>query len=274
LNRRDGESGLFDLKGKVAVVTGGAGVIGTAVCHGFAIHGADVAVVDIKGAAAQQLADEIAAAYGTRAIAIECDVADAASVAGMAETVWGTLGGIDILLNNAATQPDRGRYFTPFEDYTLETWREVMSVNVDGMFLVAQAVGSRMAERGRGSIIQTASIYGISAPDHRIYEGSKIGGRPISLPAVYATSKAAVIGLTKYLATYWAARGVRVNAIAPGGIEGKVNDAFRKRYSARVPLGRMAKPNDVVGATVLLASDASSYITGQLVVVDGGWTTW
>jgi NAD(P)-dependent dehydrogenase (short-subunit alcohol dehydrogenase family) len=150
-----------------------------------------------------------------------------------------------------------------------------MSVNVDGMFLVAQAVGRQMQKQGTGgSIVQTASIYGIVSSDKRIYEGSFYLGRQISNPAVYSTSKAAVVGLTKYLAANWGDSGIRVNALVPAGVESGQNDTFKARYSARVPLGRMAKPDEMVGALVYLASDASSYVTGHCLVVDGGLSAW
>jgi NAD(P)-dependent dehydrogenase (short-subunit alcohol dehydrogenase family) len=142
------------------------------------------------------------------------------------------------------------------------------------MFLVAQAIGSAMAARGAGSIIQTASIYGLLAPDQRIYEGSEYNGRPINTPAVYTASKAGVIGLTRHLATYWGPRGVRVNTLTPGGVSSGQNNTFSQRYSARIPLGRMAEADDLVGAAVFLASDASRYVTGQNLIIDGGLSAW
>ena len=164
--------------------------------------------------------------------------------------------------------------FAPVEDYSLDTWRQIMSVNLDGMFLVAQAVGTGMARRGRGSIVQTSSIYGLMGPDQRIYEGSEYLGRPINTPPVYSASKGGVVGLTRYLATYWAAQGVRVNAITPGGISSGQNDEFRQRYSARIPLGRMAEADEVAAGVLYLASDAASYVTGQDLHVDGGLSAW
>jgi NAD(P)-dependent dehydrogenase (short-subunit alcohol dehydrogenase family) len=185
-------------------------------------------------------------------------------------------GKIDILHNNAASKSDDlNAYFSPFENYSLHEWRKVMSVNIDGMFLMAQSVGNQMIKQGQGgSIIQTASIYGVAAPDQRIYEGSSFLGREINTPAVYSASKAAVIGLTKYLATYWAEKGIRVNTLSPGGTESGQNKEFNNRYSARVPLGRMANANEMVGALIYLASDASSYVTGQNLIVDGGLNSW
>ena len=150
-----------------------------------------------------------------------------------------------------------------------------MAVNVDGMFLVAQAVGDHMVKRNiKGSIIQTASIYGFLAPDKRIYEGSFYLGRKINTPAVYAASKGAVIALTKYLAAYWAADNIRVNTISPGGIESGQNRTFQKRYSARIPLARMGTADEIAQAVLFLASEASSYVTGQNIIVDGGLSVW
>ena len=150
-----------------------------------------------------------------------------------------------------------------------------MSVNIDGMFLVAQSVGIQMVKQDcGGSIIQTSSIYGLAAPDQRIYSGSSYLGREINTPAVYTTSKAAVIGLTNHLATYWAEKGIRVNTLTPGGVESGQNEEFKRRYSARVPLGRMAIASEMVGALIYLASDASSYVTGQNIIVDGGLNAW
>jgi NAD(P)-dependent dehydrogenase (short-subunit alcohol dehydrogenase family) len=149
-----------------------------------------------------------------------------------------------------------------------------MAVNVDGYFYVAREAGTRMAARGRGSIIQTASIYGVVGPDQRIYEGSEYLGHAINTPAVYSASKAAVIGLTKHLATYWGHRGVRVNALTPGGVRSGQNHVFERQYAHRVPLGRMGEPEDMANALIFLASDASSYITGQNLIVDGGLTSW
>lgn len=268
--------GAFDLNGKTAVVTGGAGLLGPHFCAGLAESGARVAVVDVQDGKADELAQALRARYGTEAIGVACDVSDPASVQAMVGRVVAAFGGIDILHNNAASKSrDLAAFFAPFEEYTLDQWRQVTAVNLDGMFLVAQAVGRQMIEQGRGgTIIQTASIYGVMAPDHRIYEGSSYGGRPINTPAVYTASKAAVIGLTKHLATYWADKGIRVNALTPGGVESGQNDEFQRRYANRVPMNRMACAHEMVGALLYLASEASSYVTGQNIIVDGGLDAW
>jgi NAD(P)-dependent dehydrogenase (short-subunit alcohol dehydrogenase family) len=149
-----------------------------------------------------------------------------------------------------------------------------MSVNLDGMFFVARSVGAKMIERNHGSIVQTASIYGVVGPDHRIYEGSKYLDRQISSPAVYSASKAGVVGLTRYLATLWGPTKVRVNTLTPGGVSSGQNRVFDEKYSVRVPMGRMAEAREMTGALVYLSSDAASYVTGQNLIVDGGLTAW
>ena len=272
----DSYRGLFDLTGKVAVVTGGAGILGRHFCAGLAESSARVAVVDVQEAKAVDLARELRDRYGTEAIGVACDVSSPASVTAMVARVVAEFGKINILHNNAAAKSDDlNSYFAAFEDYSLEQWRTIMAVNVDGLFLVAQAVGKQMvAQGGGGSVIQTASIYGVMGPDQRIYEGSFYLGRQINTPAVYAASKAAVIGLTRYLATYWASKGIRVNTLTPGGTESGQNDEFKRRYSARIPMNRMAKAPEMVGALLYLASDASSYVTGQNIIVDGGLNAW
>lgn len=266
---------LFDLTGRVAVVTGGAGILGRYFVAALADFGARVVVADIDGIAAERVASDLTQQFSIQTMGIAVDVSEPRSVAMMVEKVEAELGPIDILHNNAATKgKSLDAFFEPVERFAPEAWREIMAVNLDGMFLVAQAVGSRMAARGRGSIIQTASIYGAMAPDQRIYEGSEYMGRPINTPAVYSASKAGVIGLTQYLASYWAAKGVRVNTLTPGGVESGQNENFRNRFSARVPMGRMANPEEMVSGLIFLASDASSYVTGQNIMVDGGLSAW
>lgn len=262
----------FRLDGKVALVTGGAGILGRHFCAGLTQAGARVAVVDINAAAAQACADTLAG----EAAGFGCDVSDPESVSACVAAVIRRFGAIDVLHNNAASKSrDVRAFFTPFEDYPLATWREVMSVNIDGMFLMAQAVGRHMvaAQRG-GSVIQTASIYGLVGPDSRIYEGSDYLGGPINTPAVYAASKAAVVGLTRWLATHWAPARIRVNCLVPGGVSSGQNNTFAQRYAERVPLGRMAEVDEMVPALLYLASEASSYVTGQVLAIDGGWTAW
>lgn len=266
---------LFDLTGRTAVVTGGCGILGRRFADGLAEFGASVAILDLDQAACDSAAAEIASRHPVRAKGYGCDITRQDVVRATAATIEADLGPVSILLNNAASKTrDVDAFFAPLEQFSLETWREIMAVNLDGMFNVAQAFGALMAGRGYGAIVQTASIYGLMAPDQRIYEGSEYLGRAINTPAVYTASKAGVIGLTKHLATYWAAKGVRINTLTPGGVDSGQNETFKQRYGARIPLGRMAKADEMVGAMLFLVSDAASYVTGQNIAVDGGLSAW
>ena len=271
----DQKKNLFSLTGKVAVVTGGAGLLGQVFCQALVTAGANVAIIDLDKRAADKTAATIKKAETQKVIAVECDITSPESVSAMVQDVVTQLGGIDILLNNAASKGSNlDQFFAPFENYSLQAWREVMAVNIDGLFLVAQSVGSHMKKQGGGSIIQVSSIYGVVAPDQRIYEGSEYNGRAINTPAVYSVSKAAVLGLTSYLSTYWSDSKIRVNTLTPGGIASGQNSEFNQNYSNRVPLGRMGEASELTGALIYLASDASSYVTGQNIIVDGGLSTW
>lgn len=266
----------FELNNKVAVVTGGIGILGKRFCAGLAEFGAKVAVVDLDERNAVAYADELQELYGVECIGVACNVTQPDSVKNMTDNVEKILGPIEILHNNAASKgSDLKNFLAPLEDYSLQTWNEIMSVNLDGMFIVAQVIGSKMASRGSGSIIQTASIYGSKmGPDQNIYEGAEYMGMHLNSPPVYSASKGGVVGLTNYLATYWAQKGVRVNALSPGGVESGQNEIFYNQYSKRVPMQRMGDRDEMVGALIFLASDASSYITGQNIFVDGGLNAW
>jgi NAD(P)-dependent dehydrogenase (short-subunit alcohol dehydrogenase family) len=271
--KKSGE--LFSLANKVVVVTGGAGLLGQVFCQALVDVGAHIAIVDLDLASAETIEMRINKSEAQKVVAFGSDITSPESVAQMVSNVVNQLGRIDVLVNNAASKGSSlDAFFESFEDYSLKTWREVMSVNIDGLFLVAQAVGKQMKKQGGGSIIQTSSIYGVVAPDQRIYEGSEYNGRPINTPAVYSASKSAVNGLTNYLATYWASSKIRVNSLTPGGITSGQNSEFNKKYSNRVPLGRMGEATELVGALIYLASDASSYVTGQNLIVDGGLSAW
>ena len=165
-----------------------------------------------------------------------------------------------------------GTFLKPFEEYNFDTWKDILEGNLSSMFLTTKAVGKIMKKQNFGNIIQTASIYGVIPPDKNIYKNSFYNGFEISSPASYSVSKNGVIGLTKYLASHWGEYNIRVNSISPGGIFSGQNQEFVKNYSSRVPLGRMAKEEDIIGTAVFLCSDASSYITGQNIIIDGGFT--
>ena len=267
---------LFKFDKKVAVVTGAAGILGREFCKALCSLGATVICIDVEKESLTSLINELHESFGKEsACAFAGDVSDKEKVSEIVNNIISSFSKIDILLNNAATKTkDLSEFFSSFQNYSLEAWREVMSVNLDGMFLMAQAVGNHMIQNQHGSIIQTASIYGLLGADQRIYKGSHYLDYEINTPAVYTTSKAGVIGLTKHLAALWGEQGVRVNALCPGGVYSGQNELFNQKYSARVPMGRMAKEIDIVGPMLFLASDASSYVTGQVLCADGGLSAW
>jgi NAD(P)-dependent dehydrogenase (short-subunit alcohol dehydrogenase family) len=265
---------LFRLDGKVAVVTGGAGILGRGYCRALAERGATVVVADINQEACDELAAQLAADTGASICGMAVDLYSEASIVDWAKAILEKHSRVDVLMNNAAAKAEG--FFAPLEKYSLQTWNEVMAVNVNAVFLAVRELGPSMAERGNGSIINVASIYGVVAPDQRIYEGSwyeDLGGA-INTPMIYSATKGAVVAMTRYLATYWGPKGVRCNCLTPGGVASGQNEEFDKRYSSRVPIGRMAKVDEMIGAALYLASDASTYVNGHNLIVDGGWTAW
>jgi NAD(P)-dependent dehydrogenase (short-subunit alcohol dehydrogenase family) len=259
------------LKGQKALVTGAAGILGRVFCCALRDAGCEVIGVDIDG-------DRVNDACGTGVRAVSVDLSSEADIVGLARTLESESSVPDILVNNAGSKSSRPRdFFVPFENASVSVWDEVMAVNLRAPMILAREIGGRLVATGRtGSIINIASIYGVVAPDPRIYEGSdypELGGA-ISTPAVYSASKAGLIGLTRYLAAYWGRAGIRVNAISPGGIASGQNETFTEKYSARAPMGRMARASEMTGALLYLASADSSYVTGQNIVVDGGLTAW
>jgi NAD(P)-dependent dehydrogenase (short-subunit alcohol dehydrogenase family) len=266
---------MFRLDGKTVLVTGATGILGKHFCKGLAESGAKLILVDLDQKSLDSFANELTEEYKCESLALAVDISEPEEVDRMVKKSLEKFRRIDVLHNNAASKSSNVRnFFDPTDKFSMDVWREIMGVNVDGLFLVARAVGTHMAENKKGSIIQTGSVYGVVAPDQRIYEGSNYMGGPINTPAVYSASKAAVVGLTKYFASLWGNQGVRVNTLIPGGVESGQNDTFKTNYSRRVPLGRMARAEEMVGPLIFLASDASSYISGQSIIVDGGLTAW
>jgi len=251
----------------VAVITGGTGVLGMEFAKVLAEHGANTVLADVDATKCSQCAEEILKASGKRSLGVRTDVSNQEDVASLMRSAEETFGRIDILINNAAAQPPG--FCTAFEEYPLDLWNRVMAVNLTAQFLTTRAVAPIMLRQNRGSVINIASTYGVVGPNQHIYEGTNF-----NTPAIYSTSKAGVLGLTRYLATYWAEKGIRVNSVTPGGVFRGHTDPFLKNYCQRVPMGRMAKQDELRGAIVYLASDASSYVTGHNLVVDGGWTVW
>ena len=263
----------FDLDGRVAIVTGGAGFLGRSFCETLASAGGRVVVADIE----REAAETIAGSIGSSVMAVEVDVADPDSVQALVKSAMNAFGRLDILVNSAAVDPKfdpehRDGHSTKFEEYPLESWEQSIAVNLTGSFLCAQAVAKQMVAQGSGVIVNICSTYGLVGPDQRIYERD---GQPLQhKPVDYSVTKAGVLGLTRYLATYFAGKNVRVNALSPGGVYNQHDDEFVRNYSSRTVLGRMAEPDELNGALLFLASDASSYMTGANLVVDGGWTAW
>ncbi len=275
-NYLDDMGSIFDLTGKVAIVTGGAGILGKFFCSSLAQFGANVVIADINEEGAIEASQEINKKFGNKTIPLKLDLADEKSVIEIVRQTVAKFGKIDILHNNAATKSsDVRKMFDPVETFDMAIWEEISKINVDGMFLMARNVAKEMIKQNiAGSIIQTSSIYGCMAPDQRIYEGSEYMGININSPAVYSSTKGAVLGLTKYLATYFAEHNIRVNSISPGGVESGQNQTFKDKYSNRIPLGRMATPKEMVGALIFLSSNASTYVTGQNLLIDGGLSAW
>lgn len=261
---------MFDLSGRRAIVTGSANILGPEFAAALAEFGAKVAMVDVDGAAVREKAAGIAADYRAEVVAFEADVTDEAAAARVVADVTGRWGGLDILVNGAACKTPG--YFEPFDEYPLEAWSRVLDVILTGTFLFTKHALPWLEKSGHGAIVNISSQYGVVGPDPALYEGSWYLEQQINTPPVYSAAKAGVVGFTRYMATTLAARGIRANCITPGGAFSGQNDTFLARYAERCPLGRMARREELRGALVYLASDASSFVTGHNLVVDGGWT--
>ena len=264
----------FDLTGKTAIVTGAVGLLGRCHCRALAEAGAIVVVTDRDQEACEAVAKELSGS----ALSIAVDVTDTESVRAMAKEILRSTGRLDVLVNNAAINdmvenPATTLESSRFENYPLELWKRSLEVNVTGVFLCSQVIGAEMARVGRGSIINIGSTYGVVAPDQSLYQDAD-GRQCFYKSAVYPTTKGAVLAFTRFLAAYWGGVGVRVNSLSPGGVENGQDDFFIGEYSRRTPLKRMASPSDFMGALIFLASDASAYVTGANLPVDGGFTIW
>lgn len=274
MNPNEQPQDLFSLAGKVAVVTGALGLLGRQHCLALAAAGAHVVVSDLDGNRCQAFAETLPEA----SMGLSMDVTDPESIQAGLTATQVAFDRVDVLVNNAAIndmieEPELAAEDARFESYPLSMWKLSLAVNVTGVFLCSQVFGQAMARQGGGSIINIASTYGMVGPDQSLYRRPDGEQTYFKSPA-YATTKGAVIAFTRYLASYWGRAGVRVNALSPGGVHNGQEPYFMRNYSLRTPLGRMAEPCDYHGAIVFLASDASAYMTGANLVVDGGWTTW
>jgi len=261
---------LANLSGRTALVTGGGGHIGAAMCAALAELGANVAVLELDAKTGQQVAHELVENHGVRTLALPIDLSEEEQVLSAPEKLLESFEGLDILINNAALvgTSDLEGWAVPFLQQSSRTWRMALEVNLTAPFVLVQACTELLRQSGRGCIINVGSIYGLVGPDNRLYEGTELGN-----PAAYSASKGGLLQFTRWLATVLAP-DIRVNSITPGGVWRNQPEEFRRRYEERTPLRRMATEEDLKGAVAYLASDLSAYVTGQNLVVDGGWTAW
>ena len=261
---------LFDLSNRTIILTGGAGLLGSQYADGLSQAGANLILADINYAGCKNIAKQLEKKYQNSILPIKLDLTDQKSIKNMVKKTIKKFSKIDVLINNAAFQGKSGKERQiKFEDLPSSLWDKAISVNLTGIFLSCQEVGKIMIKQKRGVIINIASIYGIVAADQRIY-----GKSGQNSAAFYAATKSAILNLTRYLAAYWQGIGIRVNTLSPGGVQNNQDPNFRKKYSEKTMIGRMAKKDEYVGPLLYLASDASSYMTGSNLIVDGGWTAW
>jgi NAD(P)-dependent dehydrogenase (short-subunit alcohol dehydrogenase family) len=254
----------FNLDGKTVVVTGGAGLLGSAFSEGLARHGAYVYVADVSVESGRSVCNTLTK-NGYSARFIRLDIAKHKSIDRCIQNILKERKSIDVWINNA--YPRTKDWNLLFEKIPVASWCKNIDAHLNGYCLCCQKVAEQMKKQKKGSIINLGSIYGIVGPDFSIYEGTKL-----TMPAAYSVIKGGIVNFTKYLASYYGKNNVRVNCISPGGIYNRQSASFIKRYSVKTALKRMAKPQDIVGAAIFLASDASQYVTGHNLVVDGGWS--
>jgi NAD(P)-dependent dehydrogenase (short-subunit alcohol dehydrogenase family) len=272
-------SNLFDLNGRVAVITGGGGMLGYQHAVTVADLGGIPVLLDNNAQALASNRTRLQDELGVDPLCLTVDITDVDAVSAACSTVLEQHGGIDILINNAARNPkvegNDGKEFSRLENFPWEQWRLDLDVGLGGAFNCAKVFGPHMAAQGRGVIVNIASDLGVIAPDQRLYrvEGKAADEQPVK-PVTYSVVKHGLIGLTKYLATYWCEQGVRCNALSPGGVYAGQNDVFLGKLTQLIPLGRMAKVDEYRGALAFLCSDASCYMNGANLIVDGGRSTW
>lgn len=271
----------FDLTGRVAIITGGTGLLGVKHAEAIAEMGGVPVLLDLDEAKAEACAKEISQAYGVKTIGIKTDITRPEQISEALSETLAEFGRVDILINNAAKNPkvtDSGlasRDQTRLEDFPIGQWEEALAVGLTGTFLCSQIIGRELARRRKGVILNIASDLALIGPDQRIYQRPDLGESEQPVKAVsYSVIKSGLIGLTRYLATYWAEKGIRVNALLPGGIYDGQDPAFVERLSQLIPLGRMAHQDEYKAAVIFLVSEASSYMTGGFLVMDGGRTCW
>jgi len=260
---------IFDLTDKTVILTGAAGYLGGNYADGLSQSGANVVLADINYQGCKKLEHKIREKYDVDPLSVKLDLTQSKSINNLVSKITKKYSNIDVLINNAAYQGTPKIRTAGFENLTLETWNQAISVNLTGIFLLSQQIGKIMKNQKFGNIINISSIYGIVGADQRIY-----GKSGQNSAVFYAATKGAVLNLTRYLASFWNRTGIRVNTFSPGGVENKQDKNFVKNYSKKTMIGRMARNDEYVGALIFLASDASSYMTGSNLIIDGGWTAW
>ena len=264
---------IFDLTNRVVILTGSAGRLGTHYAHVLSDAGANVILVDIDEKKNKKLEQILSEKYQTKPMVSTIDISKKSDVIKMANKVFNKYKRIDGLINNAfySPVPSKEKFAEPFESFSLELWNQVLSINLTGVFLCSQEIGKIMIKQKRGVIVNISSIYGMNGADQRIYGSSNLNS-----PVSYAVTKGAIINLTRYLAAYWHRKNIRVNTLTLGGVldTSYMPNEFIKKYSEKTMLGRMANNDEYKGAILFLISDASSYMTGSNLIIDGGWTAW
>jgi NAD(P)-dependent dehydrogenase (short-subunit alcohol dehydrogenase family) len=274
-------SDLFRLDGKVIAITGGAGMLGVKYAEAIVEMGGKPILLDMNAGKLEIAISGLRDRLGVAVDGFEVDITNRDAVAEVSRRIIDQHGGVHGLINNAAmtvesNMADEG-YFAPFEDYDVGLWRKALEVSLTGSFICSQVFGAHMKERGDGVILNIASDVGVISPDHRIYKPDPQDGYPgtkFNTPASYAAAKAGIISLTRYLATYWAENGIRVNSLSPAGVYTDHDPRFVQRLTNLIPMGRMATKDEYKGAVIFLMSDASAFMTGFNVVMDGGRTAW
>jgi NAD(P)-dependent dehydrogenase (short-subunit alcohol dehydrogenase family) len=264
----------FDLSGKVAIVTGAFGKLGPVWCEALLNAGADVVGLELTSAVQSKAISDLAARFDRRLSFLRADVTSRNDLIAARDRFAAAGTTPTILVNNAGIdQPPGSGSRYRIEEVPADDFTRVLEVNVTGAFVAAQVFGPGMIEARNGSIINIGSLYAAVSPDPRFYDHIP-GDVPFTKPPAYGASKAALLNITRYLATHWGSSGVRVNMLSPGGVEGGQDRDFKNKFTARIPLGRMAVSDDLVGPLIFLASDASRYVTGAELRVDGGFTAW
>ncbi len=270
---------LFDLSGRVAVITGGTGLLGQQHAEAIANAGGIPVLADIRIEGVDTKSRAWKDRFGGLACAIKVDITQPKSIKGLLSEILERFGRVDILINNAANNPKMEKTaeveFSRLENFPLKQWENDLSVGLTGAFLCSQVIGSEMAKRKNGVIVNVASDLAVIAPDQRLYRKSGLpeAQQPVK-PVTYSVVKTGLVGLTRYLATYWAEAGIRVNAISPGGVYNNQPEEFVQRLANLIPMGRMANLDEYQAAILFLCSDASSYMTGTNLVIDGGRSSW